>query len=234
MYSEFKIKPPFFEIGPKAYLYGKKVLALAKAADRISEKYDVPIIFTPQCVDIFAMAQETEHLLIFAQHMDSLEVGAGIGSVLPEAIKEAGAAGTLLNHAEKRLSLSEINKAIKRADAVGLATLVCADTPEEAAAIAHLGPNMILAEPPELIGTAESVGKGDFIAKSIEMIKGINPKIRVLNSAGIRTGEDVANIVRAGAEATGSTSGILKAKNPIQKMEEMIKALKETWDELHP
>lgn len=235
MFQKFTIKPPFFEIGPKAYLYGKKVLGFAKAADRISEKYDVQIILTPQCVDIPAIANETEHLLIFSQHMDPLEVGPGIGSVLPEAIREAGAVGTLLNHAEKRMSLSDINKAIKRADAVGLATLVCADTPEEAAAIAHLSPNMILAEPPELIGTANSVGKGgDFVAKSKEMIQHINPKIRVLHSAGIRTGEDVADIVREGAEATGSTSGIIKAENPIQKMDEMIKALKETWNELHP
>jgi len=36
--------------------------------------------------------------------IDSLKVGRGIGSVLPEAIKETGALGTLLNHAEKKLT----------------------------------------------------------------------------------------------------------------------------------
>jgi len=44
MYKEFKIKLPFFEIGPKAYLYGESVLALAKAADKVSKKYDVQIL----------------------------------------------------------------------------------------------------------------------------------------------------------------------------------------------
>lgn len=29
-------KAPFFEIGPKTYLYGDDILALAKAADRIA------------------------------------------------------------------------------------------------------------------------------------------------------------------------------------------------------
>ena len=153
----------------------------------------------------------------------------------PEALKEAGATGTLLNHAEKRITLSEIYKTIKRADEVGLATIVCADSPEEAAAIAHLNPNIILAEPPELIGTEKSVGKvqKEFISKTIAMVKIINPKIIICNSAGIRTADDVKEIIRLGAEATGSISGILKAKNPVKTMEEMVRALKEVWLEIH-
>ena len=42
------IKAPFFEIGPKSYLYGDEILELAKAADAASEKYNVDIIFTCQ------------------------------------------------------------------------------------------------------------------------------------------------------------------------------------------
>ena len=38
------IKAPFFEIGPKSYLYGDDVLELALAADKASEKYGVEII----------------------------------------------------------------------------------------------------------------------------------------------------------------------------------------------
>ncbi len=235
MYTGLDLKPPFFEIGLKAYLFGDSALELAIAADRISEKYDVPIIFTPQYVDILRVARETHNLLVFAQHMDPVEIGRGNGSVLPEAVKAAGAVGVLLNHAEKRITLSAISKTIRRADEVGLATMVCADSPVEGAAIAHLNPNIILAEPPELIETGVSVGKGqhDFITSSMNVIKRINSRILVLNGAGVRTGDDVAEIIRAGAEATGSTSGILKADDPIQKLEELIRALKETWLETH-
>ena len=60
------------------------------------------------------------------------------------------------------------------------------------------------------------------------------PEILVLNSAGIRSGHDVAEIIRSGAEATGSTSGVLKAPDPAAKLEEMIKSLKEAWLETHP
>ena len=40
MYAGINLKLPLFEIGPKAYLYGKEVLELAKASDRISKKYE--------------------------------------------------------------------------------------------------------------------------------------------------------------------------------------------------
>lgn len=232
MYKDFKIKPPFFEIGPKAYLYGEGVLALAKAADKVAGKYDVQIIFTPQYTDIPMLARETENLLIFAQHMDSLAVGRGLGSVLPEAVKATGAVGVMLNHAEKRVSLAELNKTIKRADEVGLATIVCADTVEEAAAIAHLAPNIIVAEQPELIGTGKASDMS-YVKDSIEIVRSINPDIQVLQGAGISTGKDVYNVIKAGAVATGSSSGIIKAEDPAAMVEEMIYSLRKAWDELH-
>lgn len=233
MYKGLKLKPPLFEIGLKGYIYGKEALELAKEADRISEKYDISIIFDLQYVDIPLIARETRNIFVFSQHMDPVEVGRGNGSVLPEALKSAGAVGTLLNHAEKRITLSEISKAIKRADEVGLATLVCADSPEEAAAVAQLSPNMILAEPPDLIGTDRAVGKG-FIKKTMSLVKSIDPEIIVFNSAGIKTAEDVRKVIMLGAEATGSTSGILKAKDPYRVMGEMISALKGAWQKKNP
>ncbi len=232
MYKEFKIKTPFFEIGTKAYLYGESVLALAKAADIISKKYDVSIIFDPQYVDIPKIVEETENLYIFAQHMDSLPIGRGYGSVLPEAIKAAGAVGVILNHAEKRINLAELNKTIKRADEVGLATIVCADTIEEAAAIAHLTPNIIVAEEPELIGTGKT-SDADYVKKTIEVVNSINPDIYVLQGAGISSGKDVYKVIKAGAVATGSSSGIFKAVDPAAMVGEMIYAMRKAWDELH-
>ncbi len=232
MYKGFKIKPPFFEIGPKAYLYGEGMLALAKVADRVAAKYDVQVILTPQYTDISMLARETENLLIFAQHMDPLPIGRGLGSVLPEAVKAAGAVGVMLNHAEKKLSLSDLNKTIKRADEVGLATIVCADTVEEAAAIAHLAPNIIVAEPSELIGTGQTSDM-DYVKHSIEIVRAVNPDIAVLQGAGISTGKDVFDVISAGALATGSTSGIIKAADPAAMIEEMLHALRSAWDKLH-
>jgi len=235
VYAGLNLKPPLFEVGLKGFMYGKAACRLARAADRISEQYDVQIVFDPQYTDIPRIAQETEHLLVFAQHMDPLEIGPGHGHVLPEALKEAGAVGVILNHAERRISLSDISRAVGRADQVGLATIVCADTPEGASAVAQLGPNAILAEPPELIGTGRSVGKeqAKFVERSIEAIKQVCPATIVFISAGIRTGEDVAEVIRMGAEGTGCTSAIVRADDPVGALEAMIRCLKEAWLELH-
>lgn len=234
MHRGLKIVPPFFEIGPKAYLYGRDALALARHADAMSKKYAVQIIFTPQYVDIPLLAHEMERVLVFAQHMDLLEVGRGIGSVLPEAVKAAGAVGVLLNHVEKRLSLDELQRTMKRADEVGLATMVCADDLENAVVIAKMRPNIIIAESPELIGVGKRGGNDQRVIEEINRaVWNVNPEIRVLHGAGISCGQDVFDVVAAGAQGAGSTSGIIKAKDPFAMLEEMIRSAREAWDKTH-
>jgi triosephosphate isomerase len=234
MCREVEITPPFFEIGPKAYLYGKEVLTLARHADKVSKKYAVQVIITPQYVDIPILAGEMENVLVFAQHMDSLEVGRGVGSVLPEALKAAGAVGVLLNHAEKRLSKDELARSIKRADNVGLATMACADTLEDAAVIAHMDPNIIIAESPALIGGGKrDVHDQSAIGRINEAVWEINPDIRVLHGAGISSGRDVYDIIAAGAQGAGSTSGIILANDPFAMLEEMVRSVREAWDDTH-
>jgi len=232
MYQKFQLKKPFFEIGPKVYLYGEQAVALAKFADTLCERYGVDIIFTAQYTDISAIAKQTKNIHVFAQHMDSIRPGRGLGAVLPESIKYAGAVGVMLNHAEKPLTLSEINNTIHRADEVGLATIVCAGTPEESAAVAYLSPNIVLAESPALIGIGKRSPEDMLeITKINQKIHQINPEILVLHGAGISNEEDVYEIIAAGADATGSTSGILKAENPFDMLERMIKAVRKAWNE---
>jgi triosephosphate isomerase len=234
MYSDFKIVPPFFEVGPKAYLYDRAVLALARHADEIGRKYDVRIIFTPQTVDIRLVVEGTKNLLVFAQHMDALPVGRGVGSVLPEAVKAAGAVGVLLNHVEKRLSMEELEHTIRRADEVGLVSMACANDLEEAVSIARMVPNIIIVESPELIeGGKRAENDPETVARINATIWEINPEIRVLHGAGISSGRDVYNIIMAGSQAAGSTSGIIKAPDPFAMLEEMIRAEREAWDQIH-
>jgi triosephosphate isomerase len=208
------------------------MLKLAKRIDEIAYKYDLDIIVTPQYADIRLIAENTKYLHVYAQHMDALYPGRGLGSVLPESIKEAGAVGVMLNHAEKKLTMEEIKATIARADEVGLATIVCADSVQEISEIAHMGPNLVVAEPTELIGTGQASDMG-YVRDTIEAVRKINPDIMVLQGAGISGPDDVANVIRAGAQATGSTSGIFKAKDPEAAAEEMLYALRKTWDEVH-
>lgn len=232
MYKGLKIKPPFFEIGPKVFIYGEEMLRLAKVIDKTAMKYDADIIVTPQYTDISLLANNTERIFIFAQHMDPLYPGRGLGSVLPEAVKAAGAVGVMLNHAEKPLSPEVLEQTIKRADEVGLGTIVCADTVEDVKNIAKMAPNIIVAEPTELIGTG-TTSDSSYVTETIKTVQAINPDIMVLQGAGISNGEDVYNTIKLGAQATGTTSGIMKSDRPYEMVEEMIYNLRKAWDELH-
>jgi triosephosphate isomerase len=230
MLADYRIRAPFFEFGPKAYLYGERLLELVLAIDRCAEEYDVDVIVDPQPTDIRLLAGRVRRVHVYGQHMDFLAPGRGMGSILPEALREAGAVGVMLNHAERKLTLDVIEKTIRRADEAGLATIVCTDTLAEMEAVARLAPNLIVAEPTELIGTGRTSSM-DYVRDSIARIKAINPAIMVLQGAGISSGRDVYNVIRAGAEATGSTSGILKAPDPAAMAREMIAAVRRAWDE---
>ncbi len=184
-----------------------------------------------QTTDLRLIAENTsERIHVYAQHMDSIPVGRGMGTILPEAVKATGAVGVMLNHAECKLTLDELKKAIARADEVGLATIVCADTEEEIKAVAEMNPNIVVAEPSELIGTGIAVGR-EYVDACIKLVKEINPEIMVLPSAGISCGNDCYNIIKAGADASGSSSAICKAPDPAAMTEEMMAAVRKAFDE---
>ncbi len=232
MNKNYKIKQPFFEYGPKCYMYGETLLNIAKGLDELAEKYDVDVVLDVPDTEIFNIARNVKRVHVYSQHMDSLPIGKGMGKSLPEALKSAGAVGVMLNHAERKLTLEEIELAIKRADEVGLATMVCADSIEEVKAIAKLGPNILVAEPTELIGTGKPADK-EYVDAVIKAIKEINPDILPFPSAGISKGQDCYNIIKAGSSASGCSSAIAKAENPLALAEEMIASVRKAWDELH-
>lgn len=236
MERSLRIRPPVFEIGLKGYAWGAEAVRLARAADRLSEDLDVTIIFDPQAVDIPAVARETRHLLVFAQHLDPLKPGRGVGGMLAEAIREAGAVGAMLNHSERRMAVGDIRTTIQRAREVGLATMVYADSPEDAAVVAALGPDIVLAEPPELIATSRSAATEmrGFVERSIELVGRIDPGIVVMCGAGIQTPDDVTRMMELGVGGTGSSSGILMAADPVAQMQAMVTAVRRAWSRMHP
>lgn len=229
MINGFQLKPPFFQIVIKTYLYGDDVLTLALAADAASKKYDVDVVFTAPIVELRRVAEATERIFVFAPHMDPIVSGRGVADILPESLVAAGAKGVVLNHSEKPLPLSVLAQSIRRADEVGLATMVFADAAAELAAVAQLKPNIIVAEPTGLIGTGQASDPA-YVSDSIRAVRDVNPAIFVLQGAGISSGEDVYRVIRAGAEATGASSGICRARNRAEMVEEMIGAMRRAWD----
>ena len=94
------MQSPFLIVNPKSYLYGNESLKLAKAADQAAKDTGLPIIFTCPYADVRMIRENTENIIVCVQSMDPLTPGRGMGHVLPESLKEAGADAVFLNHAK--------------------------------------------------------------------------------------------------------------------------------------
>ena len=232
MIRKLKLEPPFFEIGPKNYLYGDQILDLARIADEAAAKFDVRVIYTTPYADIRRVAENVKNLKVFAPHMDDIPVGRGLACVLGESLKAAGAVGVMLNHAERPLPSSTLVRTLNRARELDLMTIVCADSMAETRAIAQMHPDLMITEPTELIGTGVAADMS-YVATSVDAIMNIDPNIGILVGGGISNGTDVYNTIMAGADATGSSSGIVKAADPGAMVYEMLEALRQAWDERH-
>jgi triosephosphate isomerase (TIM) len=201
---------------------GKNAVALAKIAEEVSSETGVTIIVAPQFTDIEPVSK-TVDIPVFSQHVDSVKPGAHTGHVLAEAVKSAGAEGSLLNHSERRISPSEIAESVKRCADSDLRSLVCADTAKAGADVAKLLPDMIAIEPPELIGTGISVSKArpELITESVKEIRKVNRRVRVLCGAGVTTAEDVSKSLELGSEGVLVASGVVKNKDPRAILQSM-------------
>ena len=227
-----KLEPPFFEIGPKNYLFGDQILDLARIADEAAAKYDVRVIYTTPYADIRRVAENVKNLKVFAPHMDDIPVGRGLACVLGESLKAAGAVGVMLNHAERPLPSSTLVRTLNRARELGLMSIVCADSMDETRAVAQMHPDLMITEPTELIGTGQAADLS-YVKTSVDAITAIDPNIGILVGGGISNGNDVYNTIMAGADATGSSSGIVKAADPGAMVHEMLAALRQAWDDRH-
>ncbi len=221
---------PFLVVNPKSYLYGEKSLALAKAADEAAKKYGLTVFFTCPFADIRLIRENTEEIVVTAQHMESLRPGRGMGHILPESLKEAGAEAVFLNHAENSMTVAELCKTMQRARELGIKTIVCADSVAEGLAIAELGPDILLCEPTDLIGTGQTADDS-YVLEACGQIRKVNPEIAVMIASGVTTAEDCYRVVKLGADGTGATSGILKAPDPALRVHEMAEAIARAYKE---
>ena len=223
------IKTPIVIVNYKTYLEGtgKKAVELARSAQKVNKETGVCFAVAPQTVDIHAVAASVD-IPVFAQNVDPFMPGGYTGHVLPEAVKEAGAVGTLVNHSEMRLKLADVDEVLTRAKAVGLTTVVCTNNMAVSAAAAALKPDMIAVEPPELIGSGIPVSKAqpEVVTGTVESVRKVNRSVVVLCGAGITSGEDVAAAIKLGTEGVLVASGIVKAKDAYKVMLNFAQAIK--------
>jgi len=199
--------------------------AVADAAATVSDECGVDVAVAPQAAHLSAVAATGAET--WAQHVSPVAHGSHTGSTLAEAVDDAGATGTLLNHSERRLKLADVDAGLRAADRVGLDTVVCANNPEQVAAAAALGPDAVAVEPPELIGTGTPVSQADpeVVRGAVAAATEVDPSVDVYCGAGISTGDDVIAASDLGADGVLLASGVAKADDPAAALRDLVDPL---------
>jgi hypothetical protein len=107
-------------------------VAVAEAARDVAEESGVRVAVAPQAAHLDRVA--ATGVETWAQHVAPVAHGSHTGHTLAEALTDAGAEGTLLNHSERRLKLADIDAALDAAERTGLETVVCANNPDQVGA----------------------------------------------------------------------------------------------------
>ena len=225
-----KLQTPIIIVNFKTYLEatGKRAVELAKQAEKVSKETGAYIVVAPQCADICRVAEGVE-IPVFAQHIDPIRPGSHTGKALAEAVKEAGAVGTLINHSERQMKLADIDAVVKTAAEKDLISCVCTSNPPISAAVAYLNPDIISIEPPELIGSGVAVSKAkpEEVTKTIQLVRKVNSEALLLCGAGISSGGDVAVALKLKTQGVLVASAIVKAKDPYSILLDFADATKQ-------
>jgi triosephosphate isomerase len=194
--------------------------------DKVSKELGASMAIAVQATDIFMCAKKVS-IPVFAEHIDPIKPGSYTGWTLPEAVKTSGAVGTLINHSERRLILADLDTCVTRAKELDLDHIVCSNNVETSKAIAAFSPNFIAVEPPELIGGDISVTTANpgIVSNSVEAVKRINGKVKVLCGAGVKNGKDVEKAVELGADGVLLASGVVKAKDKESALRDLASGL---------
>ena len=222
------LKIPTVVLNVKTYAEatGDKTIEIAKIMDKIAHETGTSMAIAVQATDISTCAKEI-NIPVFAEHIDPIKPGSHTGWTLPEAIKAAGAVGTLINHSEHRLKLADIDACITRAKEMDLNHIVCTNNILTSKAAAVFAPHFIAVEPPELIGGDISVTTADpgIVSGSVEAVKAIDKDVCVLCGAGVKNGKDVAKSIELGADGVLLASGIVKAKDKESVIRDLVSGL---------
>ncbi|MDT7902831.1 MAG: triose-phosphate isomerase [Caldivirga sp.] len=222
------MRVPVLIINMKAYpeLLNGGAVKLAKAAEKVARELGASIIVAPPHTYLRQVV-EAVGIPVYAQSADPVDPGARTGHIPLEFVKDAGAAGVIINHSEHRLLLNDIAYLVGKAKTLNLETVVCAPDPPSSAAAAALYPTAVAMEPPELIGTGRSVSrtKPDVVVETVNAVRRVNGEVKVITGAGIEDYNDVAKALELGTVGVLVASAIVRAKDWEAKITELAKPL---------
>jgi len=207
-------------------ILGEGSVKLAQAVQRVSEKVGIEAIVSPPTPMLALVASRT-NVQVYSQSVGSKSGDKTTGEILLEAVKAAGASGTILNHSESRRPTSDLRTLLPRLSSIGLGVCLCSQTAGEAARLASLEPKYLAIEPPELIGSGIAVSKArpELVQRTVTGVRRAGYRGEILCGAGIVTGEDVTKAVELGADGVLVASSVVKAPNWESKVMELARSL---------
>ena len=210
------LRVPIIVVNLKAYQVsrGAGALAITRALEDVASETGVAFAVAPNAFDVRLLAEGTS-VPVLAQSVDAVSEGSHTGHLTPEAAREAGAIGSLVNHSENRLRLADIEHVVERLAQAGLDSIVCTNNATVSRAAAAVRPTFVAVEPPELIGgdVSVSTARPEVISDSVANVKAVDPGVRVLCGAGVKTGQDIRMSLELGAEGVLLASGVALAKD---------------------
>lgn len=222
------MKTPSIIINAKAYTQsdGDAGLKLVEICKEVAQETGATIIICPENV-LLKAASDMKAVPVMAQSVDAVEPGGQTGWTTLEAIKGAGASGTLVNHSEHRLKLADMEYIVSKARSMNLETIVCTNNVDVSRAAAALGPDFVAVEPPELIGGDISVTTANpaIVSDTVKAVQEINDKVGVLCGAGVKNGKDVKKAIELGAQGVLLASGVVKAADPRAVLLDLVSGL---------
>jgi triosephosphate isomerase len=182
----------------------------------------VRIVAIPQLADLRNCVETGVDCWV--QHVDPVEQGKNTGWVTVEDVEEAGAKGTLLNHAEHKLTPETLEKTMKLISGMAFEACICAANPDEATLVDALKPNFIAYEPPELIGSKDK----SVASEKPEIIKQVVAAVHcpVLIGAGVHSEADVKAGLEYGAVGILLATDVVLAENPEIELRKLAAAFK--------
>ena len=192
---------------------GESAEQLAKVMEQFVNR-NYRMIAVVSAFDLSSISTNSDELEVWSQHLDPVGKGSHTGWLEPDLAIQRGAVGTIINHAEHKVTLEHV-KDLMAMLPENFPICACAADVGEAIALAKLGPTFIAVEPPELIGGDISVTSADpsIVSNTVAAVKSTNPNVRVLCGAGVKNGADVKMAIELGAEGVLLASGVTKASD---------------------
>jgi triosephosphate isomerase len=207
----------------KTYETAHGVAAEELARAMASIETDARMIAVVSAFDLSAVVDAAPKLEVWTQHLDPIGFGSNTGWLHPETAISRGASGTIINHAEHKVSLEHVAMIL---DSVpeDFTVCACAADIEEARALTALQPNYVAVEPPELIGGDISVTTADpeIVISTAAAISEINENVGILCGAGVKNGEDVAMAIQLGTSGVLLASGVTKVADPVSALADLV------------